>query len=150
MHRVIGILNKNESIYKAKVTKKPENIIATMKNESIPFDTNNEFNVLSEHEKYAFIMFSFHKLKMFPNCSDSSHSFQRTLYTIVLTCLNRKTETGVREFVRRGERSNFYSVGGSRLQGSVAVSDLVVAILATDREILHGTISEGVVRFHYL
>lgn len=75
---------------------------------------------------------------------------QAALRTIVLTCLNRETVTRVREFVRGGERANFYSVRGSRFQRAVAVSDLVVAILAADREILHGPVFERIVRLHHL
>lgn len=75
---------------------------------------------------------------------------QAALRTIVLTCLNRETVTRVREFIRGGERANFYSVRGSRFQRAVAVSDLVVAILAADREILHGPVFERIVRLHHL
>lgn len=75
---------------------------------------------------------------------------QAALRTIVLTCLNRETVTRVREFVRGGERANFYSVRGSRFQRAVAVSDLVVAILAADREILHGPVFERIIRLHHL
>ena len=70
--------------------------------------------------------------------------------TIVLTCLNRKTVASIREFVGRGERSNFYFIGGSGLQRPVTVTDLVVAILAADREIFHGAVLERIVRLHHL
>lgn len=69
---------------------------------------------------------------------------------VVLTCLNWKTVTGVREFIRGGECSNFDFVGGTRFQWSIAVSILIVAIFAADCEVLHGSIFEGIVRIHHL